>query len=378
VIFDVLRATFIMSLIVPALILPIARPVIGFLSKHESAKHDGFLFLLPLASGFLVTGLFRLSVGVLQAHGHSVRYGLAGLASSVLNFAVFDPLFLVGLKTGLWGASLATVSSDLIVGVIVWIWLIRKQMIVFTGYRWFGKFSPEGRSALRVGLSALVTEVAEILPAAVYQKFLSAAAAAAGASRDVMGVYSLMNRIFNIVAMMKSTLVTAFLPEASFAYGARDAGRLIRLAFHFLWISVLWATVTGEAFAFFPVQLCRLWDAEPQFAGWIAKMVPRSVYTAPLISVPSVVAALLQAMKRGGLASVIPVVGQSVALPACSAALYFTGKTDPARLVWALAVQDAAGFIISVIVLPYRKLREMLREERQKVLHSTLDPTSQM
>jgi hypothetical protein len=81
---------------------------------------------------------------------------------------------------------------------------------------------------------------------------------------------------------------------------------------------------------------------------------------------------MLRAMKRGGRATVVPIVGQGVAPPVFAAILDFTGKSDPARLVWALDCADAVGLAVAAAVIPVRKLRKMVSAGGEHLLHSAL------
>jgi Na+-driven multidrug efflux pump len=376
IVLDLIRASLVISLIAPAIVLPLAHPLMDWLSISASLQRQGFLFLIPLASCFCITAFSRFTLGLLQAHGFSLCYGLATFCQFLLSLAVFDPLFLIVFKSGLWGVAVSTLLSDLIVGIAVTAYLVKHCLLLYvSGYNWLGKFSQEGISALKVGFSALINQLAVTWPQVAFQKFLSMSAKAAGASHDVMSVYSLMGSIFNIATMATTAFTGAFLPAASYAYGGRFGGRLLRLSVYFLLIAVGWAVFTGEPFALFPVQLCRIWSPDPEFTEWIQRMIPPSVYTVPLAPIKAVVPSLLQAMKKGKSAVVVDLISQGIGLPAFSAVLYYTGKDDPARLVWALASTDALGFVISVAmsVIPFRKIRTMMRSEKRLLMqYSTI------
>ena len=130
VLFDLFRVALIVSIIVPLLILPIANPLMTWMGFGEKSRSHGFKFLLPLTSGYFFTAMYHLLCGVLQANGLSVYYGAAHMLDSVLNMAVFDPLFLFAFKTGIWGVSLATVVSNAIVAICVFQVLRKKAILV--------------------------------------------------------------------------------------------------------------------------------------------------------------------------------------------------------------------------------------------------------
>lgn len=376
VLFDLFRVALIVSIIVPLLILPIANPLMTWMGFGEKSRSHGFKFLLPLTSGYFFTAMYHLLCGVLQANGLSVYYGAAHMLDSVLNMAVFDPLFLFAFKTGIWGVSLATVVSNAIVAICVFQVLRKKAILVRPAKKLhlFSKFSKHTWSALKSGMSAFVTQVAMTLPTALIQKYLSAAAKTQGVSTEVMGVWHIMARVYHICTMVMTAFVSAFLPAASYAFGGGYGRRLLILAMHITWIGTVWGGLCTFTFSVFPGQVCSIWSSDQQFNEWLVKMIPPSVYTAALTPARSVVSALLQAMKRGNLSSVLNFLAQLVALPVFSSILYFTGKDQPVRIVWCYVFTDIFAFVVSLLfgIIPFRVIYRMIQRNKEQPLTALL------
>ena len=372
VLYDLFRVALVMCMIVPALILPLAKPLMKWMEFGEESRAKGFLFLIPLSAGYISTSMYYLSCGVLQASGFSVYYGIAHLASAVLNMAVFDPLFLFGFETGIWGVSLASVLSDLVVAMCVIIFVKKRRVIQSPAKPlwFFQKFSKHTHSALKSGFSAFVNQVAMTLPCVLIQKYLSSAASAEGVKTEVMGVWHIMARVYTMCTMVMSAFVSAFLPAASFAYGGGFGERLLWLSFHIFWIGTIWSTICSVAFSVFPRQICSIWSSDESFSDWLEKMIPPSVYTAFLTPMRSVVSALLQSMKRGNMASILNFLAQLVALPVFSSILYFTGKDKPARIVWCYVYTDSFAFVVSCCfaIIPIREIRRMIKGRSEPLL----------
>lgn len=57
-------------------------------------------------------------------------YGICQASSAVLNMVCFDPLFLLGFKSDMWGASLATALSNLVPMLTLYICLFKGKFFV--------------------------------------------------------------------------------------------------------------------------------------------------------------------------------------------------------------------------------------------------------
>ena len=379
VLFDLFRVALIISMVVPALILPVANPLMKWMGFGEKSRSHGFMFLVPLTAGYFATAMYHLLCGVLQANGLSVYYGAAHLLASVLNMAVFDPLLLLVFKTGIWGVSLATVLSNGVVAICVFVFLKKRNLIPRPNGRigLCSKFSKHTSSALKSGFSAFVTQVAMTLPTALIQKYLSASAKAQGVSTEVMGVWHIMARVYHICTMVMTALVSAFLPAASYAFGGGYGKRLLQLSLHILWIGTVWAVICTFAFSVYPGEICSIWSSDQQFNDWLKKMIPPSVYTAALTPMRSVVSALLQSMKRGNISSILNFLAQLVALPTFSSILYFTDKDNPVRIVWCYVFTDAFAFVVSLLfgIIPLRSIVALMRGENAQPMTTLLDKT---
>ena len=104
------------------------------------------------------------------------------------------------LKTDIWGASLATVISQGIVGLVLVIlifmgkYTIKPKMIMFCR-----KFSPESWASLKIGFASLVSNFTVSLPEILLQKFLNMAATAVGEYETVIKVWGVIEKLYQFV-----------------------------------------------------------------------------------------------------------------------------------------------------------------------------------
>lgn len=360
VLIDILRFSVLIGFLVPLVFLPLAHPIMKLIGISPTNQENGFLYLIPMLSCYIVTAIFQFLTAILQANGFSLYYGITQLSAYIIDMFIFDPLMLLYFKTKIWGSSLSTIISQLIVLTLLFIFFYKKKMIqIPDGYSWFGCFSHETYSALKVGFSAFVTQIAMTLPAILIQKYLSLSSKKIGVSTEVMGVWHIMGRVYHIVEMVMTAMARAFIPAASFAYGSCKGKRFLWLTFHIYWIGTLWAIICSFAFSVFPEEICSIWTNDKSFSYYLKKMIPPSVYTAALMPMRATVSAVLQSMKRGNEASLLNFLAQLVSLPLYSSILYFTKKDDPIRIAFCYVFSDSTAFILALCfaILPYRTIK---------------------
>lgn len=128
---DFLRSSIFFGLLMPAIILPLSRPLIEWFGSSKEISLMCFHYLMPTTFGTFFNFIYMVSCGLIQSECHSIIFGITQVSSLVLNMAFFCPLFLLGFKLDIWGASLATVCSEGIVGItlviLIFFWQIYNQ-----------------------------------------------------------------------------------------------------------------------------------------------------------------------------------------------------------------------------------------------------------
>ena len=198
--------------------------------------------------------------GLLQAMGNSVIYGICQVTSAILNMFCFDPLFLLGFKSGMWGASLATALSNLIPMICLYISLFRGKFTVKPKLNmYFKKFNPHSWKALRVSLSQLIANLASSLPILILSKLIAQSATNAGIYVDVMASTNVQNRLYVFAICICNGLNQGFLPAASFAFGSQRLNRFLRLFLITVGMGTIWTTFICILIESIPRQIASIW-----------------------------------------------------------------------------------------------------------------------
>jgi Na+-driven multidrug efflux pump len=159
---DLFRLCLVIGVICPCIIAPIVKPVLRFFGADGEILDGGFQYVLPLCCGSAVTCLNMMFCGLLQSEGRSFAYGAVQVTNFVLNMIVYDPLFLIGLKTGMIGAGLATVCSEATPMIVVAICFFLKKFDTHPCAANFCKcFGRDCFEAVKTGLTQFIIHLSE-------------------------------------------------------------------------------------------------------------------------------------------------------------------------------------------------------------------------
>ena len=112
-----IRLAVIITSALTVLSITFLQPVLTLLQTDESIIGDSLTYGYILFGGLSATIFYNMSAGILRSLGDSKTPLKAIIISSVLNIAM-DSLFIFVLRTGVWGAAVATIISQVISGTV--------------------------------------------------------------------------------------------------------------------------------------------------------------------------------------------------------------------------------------------------------------------
>ena len=363
VVVDLLRVCMIAGVCIPAILLPAARPLVKWYGADDELADMCMSFLYPSLCCSMINYSWLSLCGLLQAMGNSGLFGICQVTSAVLNMCCFDPLFLVGLKSGMWGASTATVLSYTIPFTVLYACLFCGKFTVKPSFRnYCRKFNKHCFRALKVSFSQLLANMATSLPVLLLAKLTAKAAERAGIYTAAMTGWNLLDRLYIFCICVCNALNQGYLPSASYAYGSGRLNRLLRLAICTLGLGMCWALLCTIILTTLPKQVASIWGSDPLFLETTRRMmIPgfSTVWMNPLIFT---LTATLQAMTMVGLSIVTSCLVFLLPIPIFASILYVTKNDDPPRLIWSFVAHDSWGAVVVLIIVAV-KMRFLWKEE---------------
>jgi Na+-driven multidrug efflux pump len=115
--------------------------------------------------------------GQAQAEGRSITFGFLQVAALFIAQFFFNPLFLLFLKTPIWGASLARISGEGISALIGISLIFRGKFRIRPKFWMFtAPFSRDTFAGMKLGLAEFISVCSETLPMILIQKYVNDAA----------------------------------------------------------------------------------------------------------------------------------------------------------------------------------------------------------
>ena len=364
VVADFFRIAVVWSVLSFGIILPMTKPIAKWTGADDYIANMSFQYMIPLTAFSILSNFYSVVCGILQSEGRSYLYGCCQFVSMLLNMFLLDPMFLLWLKVGIWGASTATIIGQVLPLIILAVPLFMGKFTVKPKFSMFlKKPSHESLQALKVGLPTMIALLAISLPMLIVQKFIGSCATLAGTYNETISAFTVLLRIYNIVLCVDNALSQGFLPASSFAFGAQRLNRLKWLAVDCLIMGIVWNGVCEAIIMICRRQIAKVMIDDEAFIETTAEFLIIGTITMPLAMFNYVATAFLQTCKEVVVSMVLAAVTQLLPLPILSMIIYYADPTKkPVNVLLSFIGNDTISAIICIVVV-FWKLCYIFKEE---------------
>lgn len=347
---DLLRFSFICSIISPAIFIPLSKVCVKWFGADEFITNLGFKYIVPNLCLSIVSCFFYTFCGCLQAEGRSWLFSSVQIIALCLDMFVFCPLFLLCFRIGISGAALANGISELIPCLIILILYYKGKFGIKPDIKQLcNKFSSHSFEALKLGFAQLIFQLSNSVPGIIVRKFFGLSC---GNDQEtfnhVMAAFNTFNRLWIIEGAVPNAINLGFIPAAAYAYGAKRYIRIIWLFIHALWISFIWCSLTMICAIAIPVPIAKIFSKTPEYLEWSKIILRNGNILTCICEAPGLITSLHQAMKKGTQASILSFFVQLFPVPVASVVLYYTNKNNIGRLVYCYPFQALFGVIFAI------------------------------
>lgn len=233
-----------------------SKEILLWMNTPEEVLTDAVTYLRLYSAGMVFNVVYNMAAGILNAAGNS-RRSLGYLAIASVTNLILDLVFIVGMKTGIAGAAIAT-NIGQIVSCVLAIWfLVRAQ----TDYKvYLNKIKIHKSTAgliikigLPTGFQNMVISLSNILVQSSVNSFGANAMAGFGAYMKVDGFNVLPVTSFGMAA-------TTFVGQN---FGAGKTERVKRGMWITLGIGILYTITTGVLLLTFSETIMHLFSHDP-------------------------------------------------------------------------------------------------------------------
>jgi putative MATE family efflux protein len=306
-----------------------------------------YLRFILIGAPFMICSLMQNNL--LRYQGSSF-YGMIGMVGGALVNIGLDPLFIFVFHWGTAGASLATMLSQFISFIVLFICSNRTDNVRIR-FRYFSPSFANYKEIVRGGLPSLARQGITSISGAFMNHF------AAVYGDEVIAAISIVNRVFMIAASIVAGIGQGFQPVCGFNYGAKLFPR-VREGFRFsliaMTVPLLPLGILGFIFAPRIIALFRPDDLRLIEIG--ARAFRYQCLTVPLIGWITINNMLMQTIGKAFKASFLAIARQGIfLLPLLFLLTPFLGLTG---ILIIPPAADICTFIVS-IPLSISVFREM-------------------
>lgn len=328
------------------------------LSKAIGATPDiislsnNYLFYILIGTPFMMSALTLNNQLRLQGNA---RYAMIGITSGAVLNIILDAIFILGLDMGVTGASLATLTSQ----VVSWLILLAGTRMGGNVHIKIKNFSPtleHYRQILDGGLPSLCRQ-ALACTATICLNHSAAIYAVAGNEASAIAAFSIVSRCMMFAFSIVLGIGQGFQPICGFNYGAKLYGR-VRESYTFtmtiMTIFLLIAGMTGFIFA--PNIISFFRSEDPELIAIGTRVLRWQCASFPLIGLSTSTNMLLQTLRKTLPATILSMCRQGIFfIPTLYIVPLFLGLQG-VEITQALA--DVLTFLLAIpmAVKIYRKL----------------------
>ena len=369
VICDLMRVALVCGAIVPAILFPVMDPCCRWFGASDDVIDLGRRYFSPIAGCSFFTCLYVACQGFLQGEGRTLLVGLIALASLCVSMFVFQTTLLFGFKTGIEGAGWSTALADIIPGVTVSVLFLSGKFTVKPKWRQLCKpFSKHTWSALRVGISQLVSNLSISIPGIVIRKLIGESVPPEEFNNAIAG-YNMVFRYAMVTTCVVIGCNMGYIPAASYANAAKLYKRLLRLTLHCFWINLAWCVLTTIFSWAIPREISKVFGSGEDYLKWAAPMLKYGNALGFIMFIRINAQSFLQALRYASRTIIMTFTVQLASLIIFALILFYTDRHNAVRICWSYPLAYAFGVGMAAFMLtgPMIKVVRLYKEQISRI-----------
>lgn len=228
------------TLLLTLITLPFLRPLLRFMDTPQEIFEMAHQYIFVILAGMTATIAYNMCAGFMQAVGNS-KTPLYFLIASCLINVLLDLLFILGLRLGIAGAALATVTAQILSAVLCSLYIAQKYRAYMPGR---GDWRPSCAllsemlsTGLSMGLMSSVLAVGSI----ILQKGIN------HLGKNIITAHTASRRIFEFLMMPLQAIATACSTFVGQNFGAKQPMRIRQAIRQVLWLELVWSVLSAMA-----------------------------------------------------------------------------------------------------------------------------------
>lgn len=309
------------------------------------------LLIISSIAGLPFTTIFHISTGYLQAIGNAVLNGLLHLAANCLQTFLITPFLQFVLKIDVTFSNISQPIAQSIIGLIVFRQIFQGKYSLKPSFQmWFRGFSSETIKALVMSLPMIPVWLYDLLPSSFILRFMTKASTSDQLKTDVIGVYTVLQKIFLIGMGLPMALSIGFLTAATHSMSQRNFKRMIVTLNYALLIILIFFAAFTPLIIINPGMIMKLFDiSSPSQLHIAKKMVPIPMYTFSVGMTCAFLVNFFIAVEKP-LYSNLVALFQLITLCIGSKVMFTIFPDDPIKQMFSYTISDVSTTIITLLL----------------------------
>jgi len=349
---DHLRIAILISVFFAVMVFFATEPLCILLGASPELAKKGKEYYAPFGYGSIFSLIMQLTCNLYLTLGKTNVYGAAQFGYALMNQGIVAPIMLFVLKTPIWGSQLSTAITNAIFALVLTIPIFSKKSDYQPSLGMFFKpFLPETRKAFIIGIPTLLDVMARLCTPLLVQAYLFSSAQRKGNYNEVLMIWGVNNKIQIAVMLLSYTFTASYIPSASYALGANNGIRMLRLTYHSIWISCACTIITAGTFIVFVRQISSIWSKDSLFLNAASEILPVFHYTIWLQGFQTIAQTMVIVMQLPIRASIMSVFSYGIPILLFSTLMYKIKNNSPAYIIYAYNLTDIWSTFFSFLCI---------------------------
>lgn len=349
---DIYRISILINIFSTIIITLIARPIMIFAGCTPDLIEQCMLLVISLIAGLPFSTLFHIGTGFLQAIGKAVMNGILHLIANCLQTFAITPFLQYVVKIDVTLSNISQPIAQSIVGMFVLIMIFKGKYSLKPNYKMlFNPFTKETGKSLLMSLPIIPTFIFGILPSSLILRYMTSASASDELKTDVIGVYTVLQKIFLIGMALPMALSIGCLTAATHSMAQKNYKRmLITLGWALLIIFIFFA-IFVPLMIVRPIIFMKLFGISSQSQLEIAKkMVPIPLYTFAIGNMCMFFVNFFVAVGKPFYSTLNSLV-QLISICVSSKLLSLKFPNDPTKIMFSYTISDLITVVLTTTLL---------------------------
>lgn len=348
---DIFRISILSNFILTVFTTFVSRPLMKFSGCTLDIIEDCMLLIISSIAGLPFTSIFHISTGVLQSIGKAVLNGLIHLFANCFQTFLITPLLQYLIKIDVTLTNISQPIAQSILGLVIFVLIFKHKFSLKPTFNLFFKpFSKETLKALVMSLPMIPVFIYDLLPASLILSFMTSTSSDDDFKNDVIGVYTVIQKVFLIGNALPLALSYGFLTTATYSLSQHNYKKMISsLNYSFLLIATFYIIFIPIT-VFMPTQIMKFFGiSSPSQLKIAKKMLPVPMYTYPVGMVCTFLVNFFVAVDKTLFSNLVSFF-QLVSLCVASKIVSVIFPDDPTKQMFSYTISDLSTTVLTLIL----------------------------